>query len=121
MPELPDLTVYVEHLERRLVGQPLEAIRIANPFVLRSVEPTVDTRAKISGIFILLLTWISSSKSQNGKPNLAARARPTLLLPEPGGPYRQIKSRPEDMLAPIHGQVREAGAAQSLEAGAHLF
>jgi formamidopyrimidine-DNA glycosylase len=42
VPELPDLTVYVEHLERRLVGQPLEAIRIASPFVLRSVEPTVD-------------------------------------------------------------------------------
>lgn len=42
MPELPDLTVYVEHLETRLVGQPLDAIRLASPFVLRSVEPTVD-------------------------------------------------------------------------------
>jgi formamidopyrimidine-DNA glycosylase len=42
VPELPDLTVYVEHLERRLVGQPLEAIRIGSPFVLRSVEPSVD-------------------------------------------------------------------------------
>ena len=42
MPELPDLTVYVEHLEKRLVGKPLETIRIVSPFVLRSVEPTVE-------------------------------------------------------------------------------
>lgn len=41
MPELPDLTVYIEALERRVVGQPIEAIRLASPFVLRSVEPKV--------------------------------------------------------------------------------
>jgi len=39
MPELPDLTVYVEALERRVVGARLERVRIASPFVLRSVEP----------------------------------------------------------------------------------
>ncbi len=39
MPELPDLTVYIEALERRIVGQPIQAIRLASPFVLRSVEP----------------------------------------------------------------------------------
>ncbi len=42
MPELPDLTVYVEHLKTRLVGQPLDAVRLASPFVLRSVDPSVD-------------------------------------------------------------------------------
>ncbi|HEX7036077.1 MAG TPA: DNA-formamidopyrimidine glycosylase family protein [Pseudomonadales bacterium] len=42
MPELPDLTVYLEHLERRIVGQPLQAIRLTSPFVLRSVNPGVD-------------------------------------------------------------------------------
>ena len=42
MPELPDLTVYAEHLERRVVGEPLNAIRLASPFLLRSVAPTVD-------------------------------------------------------------------------------
>ncbi|MCZ6710713.1 MAG: formamidopyrimidine-DNA glycosylase [Gammaproteobacteria bacterium] len=41
MPELPDLTVYLEHLEKRVVGQPLSDIRLASPFVLRSVEPRV--------------------------------------------------------------------------------
>jgi formamidopyrimidine-DNA glycosylase len=39
MPELPDITVYVECLERLIVGSTLSSIRIANPFVLRSVEP----------------------------------------------------------------------------------
>jgi formamidopyrimidine-DNA glycosylase len=41
MPELPDLTVYIEALERRVVGEPITAIRLASPFVLRSVEPRV--------------------------------------------------------------------------------
>lgn len=39
MPELPDITVYLTHLERRLVGARLETIRLASPFLLRSVEP----------------------------------------------------------------------------------
>ena len=41
MPELPDLTVYLERLDGRIVGQRLEDIRIASPFLLRSVTPTV--------------------------------------------------------------------------------
>jgi formamidopyrimidine-DNA glycosylase len=39
MPELPDITVYVEALERRIVGQPIEEIRLSTPFLLRTVEP----------------------------------------------------------------------------------
>ena len=39
MPELPDVTVYVEALQQRIVGQTLERIRLANPFILRTVEP----------------------------------------------------------------------------------
>jgi len=41
LPELPDLTVYLEHLERRTRGAELIAIRLASPFVLRTVTPTV--------------------------------------------------------------------------------
>jgi formamidopyrimidine-DNA glycosylase len=40
MPELPDLTVYVEALERRIVGTTLKSVRIVNPFLLRSTTPT---------------------------------------------------------------------------------
>lgn len=39
MPELPDITVYVEALQRRIVGQPLVEIRLRTPFLLRTVEP----------------------------------------------------------------------------------
>ena len=42
MPEIPDLTVYVEHLDDRVVGHRLDGIRIASPFLLRSVSPAVD-------------------------------------------------------------------------------
>jgi formamidopyrimidine-DNA glycosylase len=40
MPELPDVTVYVERLGALAIGQPLDAIRIASPFVLRTVSPS---------------------------------------------------------------------------------
>ena len=39
MPELPDVTVYVERVADRVVGQTLEKVRLASPFLLRSVEP----------------------------------------------------------------------------------
>jgi formamidopyrimidine-DNA glycosylase len=40
MPELPDIIVYLEHLERLIRDQPLERLVIRNAFVLRSVSPT---------------------------------------------------------------------------------
>ena len=39
MPELPDIVVYCERLAARLVGQPLVRVRLASPFVLRTVDP----------------------------------------------------------------------------------
>ena len=42
MPELPDVTVYVESLEQRIVGQPLDGYAILSPFILRTVEPSLD-------------------------------------------------------------------------------
>ena len=45
MPELPDLTVYLDALERNILGRELLGIRIANPFILRSVEPPVEALA----------------------------------------------------------------------------
>src|SRR3984957_8146794 len=41
MPELPDILAYTEALEPRILGQPLERIRLANPFLLRTIRPTV--------------------------------------------------------------------------------
>jgi formamidopyrimidine-DNA glycosylase len=42
MPELPDIVVYIEALEARIVGHPIERVRLSNPFVLRSVDPPVE-------------------------------------------------------------------------------
>jgi formamidopyrimidine-DNA glycosylase len=39
VPELPDVTVYLEALEARVLGHTLEKLRLSNPFVLRTVEP----------------------------------------------------------------------------------
>lgn len=41
MPELPDIVVYLEALERRVLQQPLQRVRIANPFVLRTAVPPI--------------------------------------------------------------------------------
>ncbi len=51
MPELPDLTIYIEALSARINGETLLGIRIASPFILRSVEPSIDTvvNRKIAG------------------------------------------------------------------------
>ena len=39
MPELPDITAYIAALEARIIGEPLEHIRLASPFLLRTVQP----------------------------------------------------------------------------------
>jgi formamidopyrimidine-DNA glycosylase len=42
MPELPDVTVYVERLNARLAGAVLERLRLASPFVLRTWDPPAE-------------------------------------------------------------------------------
>jgi formamidopyrimidine-DNA glycosylase len=41
MPELPDVSLYVEGLERRIAGRRLLAVRLANPFLLRTAVPPI--------------------------------------------------------------------------------
>jgi formamidopyrimidine-DNA glycosylase len=41
MPELPDIVVYIEALEKRILGQVLERAQIAGPFLLRTVDPAI--------------------------------------------------------------------------------
>ncbi len=42
MPELPDIVIYIESLERRIVGARLRSLRLTNPFFLRSVSPSTS-------------------------------------------------------------------------------
>ena len=41
MPELPDVTIYLEALEKRILHQPLLGVRFASPFLLRTVDPPI--------------------------------------------------------------------------------
>ncbi|HEY5649789.1 MAG TPA: DNA-formamidopyrimidine glycosylase family protein [Nitrospiria bacterium] len=50
MPELPDITVYIDALKHRVAGQRLGKIRIASPFLLRTTDPPVsDLEGKVLG------------------------------------------------------------------------
>ena len=52
MPELPDVTVYIEALNERVLHQPVQKIRIGSPFVVRSFDPSIR---EIEGKKILAL------------------------------------------------------------------
>ena len=110
MPELPDISVYLEALDVRVTGRPLEAVRLKSPFLLRSVEPplaSVEGRTVVGfrrigkrivfelegSIFLVLhlmisgrLHWKPRGAKPPGKRGLAAFDFPdgTLLLTEAG-------------------------------------
>ena len=114
MPELPDVTVYVEALQERIVGQTLLRVRLASPFLLRTVEPSVsefegkdvlDVRRVGKRIvievedelFIVIhlmiagrFKWLSAGSKIPGKLGLAAFDFPNgmLLLTEAGSKRR---------------------------------
>ena len=52
MPELPDITVYVERIAERVMGQRLERVRLASAFVLRTARPPIDEAAgrEVTGV-----------------------------------------------------------------------
>jgi formamidopyrimidine-DNA glycosylase len=43
MPELPDIVVYIEALEKRILAQTLESVRVISPFLLRTAEPPLGS------------------------------------------------------------------------------
>ena len=45
MPELPDVTAYVEAIASRVAGQPLQGVRVASPFVVRTFDPPLSAAA----------------------------------------------------------------------------
>jgi formamidopyrimidine-DNA glycosylase len=42
VPELPDIAAYISALEDRVVGRPVERVRLANPFLLRTAQPPIS-------------------------------------------------------------------------------
>ena len=55
MPELPDITVYIEALERRIQDALLLGVRVTNPFLLRTAEPSI---ASVAGRRVVALRRI---------------------------------------------------------------
>lgn len=55
MPELPDITIYVEALERRVCGERLVGVRLASPFLLRTVRPPLEAahRRRVAAVLRL--------------------------------------------------------------------
>jgi formamidopyrimidine-DNA glycosylase len=114
VPELPDVTVYIEALEQRLTGQRLVKLRFASPFVLRTVEPAPSDLAGLavrglrrigkrivieleSAIFIVIhlmiagrFRWLPPGSKMPGKIGLAAFdfENGTLVLTEAGSKRR---------------------------------
>src|SRR6201989_731540 len=43
MPELPDVVAYISPLKQRIAGQTLDRIRLASPFLLRTVQPPIES------------------------------------------------------------------------------
>jgi formamidopyrimidine-DNA glycosylase len=137
MPELPDVTVYLEALDARIRGARLERIRLANPFVLRSVDPSpgevagravtgvrrLGKRIVIAldgGYFVLIhlmiagrLHWKPAGARPPGKTGLAAFdfSTGTLTLTEAGSKRR----------AAIHLARGEAALAAHDPGGLELF
>ncbi|HTC63623.1 MAG TPA: DNA-formamidopyrimidine glycosylase family protein [Candidatus Saccharimonadales bacterium] len=114
MPELPDIAAYISALERRIVGSPIEHVRIASPFLLRTVQPplsdvegrTVRGLRRIGkriaigvegDLWLVLhlmiagrLHWRPHDATLSGRNNLAAFDFPsgTLVLTEAGSKRR---------------------------------
>jgi formamidopyrimidine-DNA glycosylase len=114
MPELPDITVYIEALDQRIVRHVLERVQIAGPFLLRTADPPIDAVQghKVTGlrrigkriaigfdndiwlVFHLMIAgrlhWSEKRKTPDGRRTLAALDfdNGTLTLTEAGARKR---------------------------------
>jgi formamidopyrimidine-DNA glycosylase len=144
MPELPDVVVYVEHLERRLAGRTLQRVRLLNPFILRSVAPAIALAEgrRVTGVhrlgkrivfeldgglFLVLhlmiagrLRWLEKDAKPPGRISLAAFEfeNGTLLLTEAGTKRRASLHLVEGEAALA---AMDPGGLEVLEAGLDDF
>jgi formamidopyrimidine-DNA glycosylase len=114
MPELPDILAYIGALEKRIVGQPIEQIRLASPFLLRTAQPPIkDVEGRVvrqirrigkriavgveGDLWLVLhlmiagrLHWKTRGVKLAGRQNLAAFDFPngSLVLTEAGSKHR---------------------------------
>lgn len=144
MPELPDVELYVETLSARIVDQPIEAIRLLSPFILRSVDPPIQDFVGHSvnsikrlgkrlvfdippvGYIVIHLMiagrfrWIAKGKKSPGRISLAAFDFPngTLILTEAGTTRRASLHAVRDKAGLKHF---DRGGIEPLEISAEQF
>ena len=132
MPELPDVTVYVERLEAKLRGGTLERVRVLNPFLLRTAVPPIGQAegrrvlgverlgkrivlALDGGLFLVIhlmiagrLRWLAAGAKPPGRITLATFEFDggTLVLTEAGSKRR----------ASLH-LLADRGALQAMDPG----
>ncbi|WP_035352858.1 Fpg/Nei family DNA glycosylase [Edaphobacter aggregans] len=144
MPELPDIAAYLHALEPRIVGKPLERVRLASPFLLRTAQPpiaqaeghTVRELRRIgkriaigldNDLWLVLhlmiagrLHWRPRDAKLAGRSNLAAFDFPdgSLVLTEAGSKHRAslYVLRGEDSLRSI-----DPGGVEVLSSGLDSF
>ncbi len=144
MPELPDIEVYLAALRSRIQGQPLEAVRLNSPFLVRTVEPplsslpgrrveelrrlgkriAIDFEGGLFAVLHLMITgrlhWKARGAKVSGKAGLAAFDFPTgtLTLTESGSKKRAALYlvEGEDGLAAL-----DPGGLEVLEADLDAF
>jgi formamidopyrimidine-DNA glycosylase len=141
VPELPDVTVYVESIAARVAGQPLLGVRVASPFVVRTFDPPLSAAAgkrvqQVSrlgkrivfslegGLFLVIhlmiagrFKWLEAGAKIPAKVGLAALDFPsgTLLLTEAA-----TKKRASIHLARSLDEFRRSGI-EPLECSAEEF
>jgi len=132
VPELPDITIYLEAIRPRVLGRRLDRVRIKSPFLLRTVEPPIETSEgrPVTGLsrlgkrivlglegdlFLVIhlmiagrLLWKDPGRMPIGKTDLAAFSfdSGTLILTEASPKHR----------ASLH-LVRGAAALNALDSG----
>ena len=146
MPELPDVVVYVEALKRHVVGQPLDAIKISSPFVLRSVDPPID--AIVHGVvrdvrrigkrivlafdgelFLVLHLMIAGRlrwRAKGAKPGIGAKLiLATLVFPDGLLLFTEASSKKRASMQLVRGEAAlralDPGGLEPLEATAEQF
>ena len=60
MPELPDVTIYIEALQERVLDQPIQKIRIGSPFVVALLR-SADRRRRRKESFRRFAGWVNAS------------------------------------------------------------
>jgi len=137
MPELPDIAAYICALEPRIVGQPVERVRLASPFLLRTAQPLLTSvegrrvrelrrigkRIAIGvegDLWLVLhlmiagrLHWRPPKAKLSGRRSLAAFDFPggTLVLTEAGTKHR----------ASLHVLASEQGLRSADPGGVEIF